>query len=405
MGRHDSEQPDHTQQSAVREITISADTEPATSPARDRPNGRRALAALGLAGLVGLIALLGIVRTDRDTGEALDPSSDESTDQAAAPGVGGDPDRDSVTAASGSSSPDAGADHAVPDRVALGWPDDAWLAVRRGPAIVAIHAATGEEQPMAIPGRADGDGPLAAIEGRLVYVHGASAWVVDFDGEASVLGPADRVLRAADPNRVWLGIDEPVTATDPEAYIAWTEVDSAGNEFRTARREVDMEFAMPDLVWGFDSNMYRLSERDVHPWRYIAQGFPVAVGHNDLILNICSADRECGRAWFDAQTGENQGDVMADVADNLTKRYGGLLSPHGRFVSHSEELSGGVVRSTASGAILTSACARHDAIVWAPGDELLACETEAGLLIAGPDNARVVLETSVDGFVFLASAD
>jgi len=365
-------------------------------PTRRLPWWMGLVLALGIGGVALLIA----ARSQPTDSAASEPIEAAGNAVAEVSGEADGPSRMNVPVADPAPTSEIQADLA--GALTGNWPEDLWLAVRQGPAIQAIHVESGEVQPMPIPGRADGDGPLASLDGQLVYVHGASAWLVGLGGESTVLGLADRVQPAANPAHVWLGVDEPSTSDDPEAFVLWSEVDATGTVYRTTRREVDMEFAHPDLVGGFDSNLYRLEARDVHPWRHIAQGFPVAVGPNDLILNICTPERDCERRWFDGQTGQDRGQLMADVADNVAERYGGQLSPNGRFVSHDGELGRAMVRSTASGELVTSACLRHDALAWAPGDAALACESEAGLLVATPNAATVVIETSVTAFAFIS---
>ena len=150
----------------------------------------------------------------------------------------------------------------------------------------------------------------------------------------------------------------------PPGRVRWSEVDADGNVLRTATREPDLDFGTPDLVWGFQSTIYRLSDRSRHPWRFISPGYPVAVGPNDVILNVCSSTRTtCERRWFDARTGEPGGALLDTIADNFAPHHGGRLSPDGRWAITDTTAEGVRIHELATGELADHACLSTDDLV------------------------------------------
>lgn len=338
-----------------------------------------------------VIALLAILNRSGDQGTESDEASngtDESTSG---------PER-----ADGSS--DA-AQQGGASAVGIAGSGTEWLAVLRRNSVTLIDPETLNESPYALPGVAN-DPSVAVLDGALVYIHGASAWAVNVDGTARVLGPADTVVGGADTDRVWLGM----TAARADGLgtavsaVSWSEVDADGATHRTAVREESTEFSRPDVVWGFNSSIYRLSDRDVHPWRLIGQGFPVAIGPNDVVLNVCSRARECERQWFDTQTGEARGGVFDDLAVRLPERYGGTLSPDGRFITNDQRDTGRLaVRAVVSDDVISDSCRQSEPVAWSTNGELLACNTDEGVVVVDLASGESVTAsaTSADGLVFV----
>jgi len=255
------------------------------------------------------------------------------------------------------------------------------LVVLEPSGIIRISLRTSEEVSVELPEPATGS-TIARLGEAIVYVGASGAWAVPLDESEPIwLGRATLVKDAAHPRRVWIGVDLPAEVDLPER-VSWSEVDLSGGIHRATVREVPLDFAHPDLVWGFNSSIYRLTDAMVHPWRYIKQGFPLAVGANDLIVNVCTSDRRCHREWYDSQTGQARGPVLDDVAESLVPRYGAVLSPDGRYVLGPVAETGELgLWETLSGERLDHFCLEPAEVGWATRGDALACRSKAGLVV------------------------
>lgn len=215
---------------------------------------------------------------------------------------------------------------------------------------------------------------LVAVEDRLVYIGSTSAWAVTADGDSRSLGSADLVLATGAPGAVWLG--QSVEDESRDSYVDWSEVDQNGNVLRQTRRAMPLVFQTPDLVWGFQSSLYRLTDNADRPWELMTYGLPVAAGQNDLIVKTCQPD--CRRLWFDTVSGRDRGPLLADVSASFDG-LGGWLSPDGRFLAHQRGLTAPVtVFALGLGAEYQVKCLSAKDVVWSTVG-FLACETGAGV--------------------------
>lgn len=235
--------------------------------------------------------------------------------------------------------------------------------------------AGGQDSIVPLPEAPAGPG-LVVVGDRLVYVGATSAWSVTENGESRAIGRADQVLASGTADAVWLG--HGVDDVSPITYFNWSEVDQDGQTLRVTRREMPMEFQTPDLVWGFNSSLFRLTDNTDRPWRLLSYGLPVAVGQNDLIVKAC--DPECRRIWFDTGTGDDRGLLLADVSTSFGGQ-GGWLSPDGRFLAHQEGSAAAVeIFSLGLGGRYTSDCLSARDVIW--GDfGFMACTSNAGVSV------------------------
>ena len=268
------------------------------------------------------------------------------------------------------------------------------LAALDGRLLLAMASPTGitlwdligdQESLVPLPERPTGEG-LVAVGDRLVYVGESGAWSVGEDGDGRSLGPANQVLAAGDAELVWLGSS--VDDDDRVAYVDWSERSIDGVETRSARREMPLEFQAPDLVWGFNSSLFRLTENDDRPWKLISYGLPLAVGPNDLIVKAC--DPDCRRVWFDAATGLDRGRLLAEVSERFDGQRG-WVSPDGRFVAFQAGSSAAVevvnlgADSARSDATRQVACRSAKEVVWST-EGFLVCPTDAGVSVVDLEN-------------------
>ncbi len=249
---------------------------------------------------------------------------------------------------------------------------------------------------------------LVGLGPDVVYLGDGHAMVVNADGSpVGDLGPGDALLPGSSSDRIWVGEQQVGDHTiDP---MAWSEISTDGETLRSTVRSMPMEFDQPDLVWGFNGSFHRLVDSDSRTWIRIGEGSPVAVGHNHLILNVCDRQRNCDRRWFDPQSGEDRGAVLAEVADGISARHGGFLSPDGRFMIRAQAGSAEAeVSAVATGQILALGCSDPRSARWSPDSEFLACRDDGGVRVIRPatgDSALLVSSGASQeiGFTFLAS--
>ena len=67
-------------------------------------------------------------------------------------------------------------------------------------------------------------------------------------------------------------------------------------------------------------------------------------------MTECDPSGECGRVWYDLDTGQDRGALFADLAEAFEPNYLGLISPDGRFVlSRSQDRQVSGIRRQVSG--------------------------------------------------------
>jgi hypothetical protein len=250
------------------------------------------------------------------------------------------------------------------------------LAMASPVGITLWDLAGGQTSLVPLPETPSGDG-LVALGDRLVYVGETAAWSVSEAGDGRRVGPADEIRVAGDPDLVWLGtsLDEDAAVT----YFDWSEVNVDGRETRRTRRELPLEFQTPDLVWGFNSSLFRLTDSDERPWRLMMYGSPLAVGPNDIIVKSCDLN-ECRRSWLDTSSGADRGPLLADVSTRFDGQRG-WLSPDGRFVAFQEGSASEVqVLGLGLDAQRTLPCRSAREVVWSTAG-LAVCVTDAGVAV------------------------
>lgn len=283
--------------------------------------------------------------------------------------------------------------------------DDHWLAALVDGDLVQVDFRSGTVGPLGLVEPQPGSG-LASFDGRVAIVADGHVVVVDDVGTSDYFVPADTILPASSPERVWVGRrtqDDDVS--DRSEPTGWQLVDVNRRSWSNIVRDSPMEYPMPDLVWGFDSSFFRL-ELATEPeplaarpvsvegtfraadWERIGTGWPIAVGLRDIIIQRCAREAEgergdCDLTWYDRATGVDRGDLFTDLAANFDAWYGGVISPDGRFIARLPNDDSPVeITVVATGEVIASGCINTDELAWSETGARLACTTALGFEVS-----------------------
>jgi hypothetical protein len=244
------------------------------------------------------------------------------------------------------------------------------------------------------------------IVGAEVVVIGLSgAWIGQpFDAEWRFLGEADRVMPSSEIGRMWIRTN--IGVSDSSAIqFRWTEVDATGQAHRTMSRDRKVRGPSPEITFGSEEGVLRLTESESNPWRVFSdRGVPIAMGLNDIVVAECSESGDCEPVWYDPRTGLAKAGFFPDLARNLLGQES-LLSPDGRFAI-SQVRSGLTVNiaSVANGNEIQNECVWGETLVWSFGSQLLACATASGAQLIDTTEGKSlgVVVTSPDKWTRMA---
>lgn len=376
------------------------------SGATDRIGARVAMAVAAALLLLSVLALLGGGATTGSSSSPVDRST-SATRSDAASALEERPDGADLelTDSSVASTASLATDQWFPDRR-----HPSTLAIVRFDTISVLDVTSGESAEIELP--ADATGDTTTVDGHVVYIShsGARALRVSLHGDADEkagdtglieLGPADTLRRSGNEGYVWFGMRD-LTDGPGAREFTWEERNLAGEVLRSTRRTFPLEFDRPDLIWGFDSSMFRLTESDRTPWRLIADGYPIAAGASDVILMQCDhdddPDRNCRRAWFDAVSGDQRDLLHGDAADNIGTHFGGRVSPAGRYVTRQVRPGAPVdIWQVGTGAVIENRCADQTDISWSLGDYYFACLTAEGLVAVDTQSGAQLIVGGTSG--------
>lgn len=325
---------------------------------------------------------------------------------------GGTDAPDAAGEASAAASDDGLATSADPMRVrspeADWFPDrrfDQWLAMVDGREVVAVELTSDRERRMELPAAVSHD-RIAVVDSHLIFIgDDGHAWAVPLAGDPAIdLGAANQLRTSPIDGHIWLGDGSTAVGEETE----WREQTLAGAVARHATRTTPLEFDRPDLIWGFDSSVFRLTTSPDRPWRLIADGYPVAASADDLVMNRCDhdddAERNCERRWYRLPDGERRTDVFGDLAANIPVHYGGRVSPHQRFVYRQlREGERVTIWQLSTGDEAPVDCTASATLAWAASDEYLACETSDGIVVleTGSGRMRLMAVQSAHAWAFV----
>lgn len=216
---------------------------------------------------------------------------------------------------------------------------------------------------------------------ELVVIGESGAWIgKPLEPQWRFLAEADRVLPSTEPGLMWL--QNPIAVSDAGASdFWWTEVDAAGQVYRTMRRDGPVVLPTPEIAVGSQGGVVRFTGSEVTPWQPLSTtGVIVAAGLGDIVVAECDANRSCDRVWYDPSNSRPRNGFYPDLAKNLDVDLGAVaqLSPNGRFVVSSSSAAPLTVTSVANGQTIDNACVSIGEVVWAAGSELFTCTTPAG---------------------------
>jgi len=290
---------------------------------------------------------------------------------------------------------------------------DQWLAMVVGAELIAVDVTSGAQRRLSLPQATTFD-RVTMVDGHLVMIGTDRAWGVHLhDGGLVDLGAALQLRPSPNDGYVWLAQGQEAQGTAQlDVETVWEERSLQNEILRQTVRTFPLEFDRPDLIWGFDSSVFRLTTSEEAPWRLVADGYPVAASTTDLIINRCDhgddPDRNCRRLWFGLPDGTQKEEIFSDLAANIPTHYGARISPDGRFAFRQlrpgEQLS---VWRMASGKPLIVECIDLTTLQWAANDAYLACATLGGLAVvetAGGESL-VLEDVEVTAWTFVDGAE
>lgn len=291
--------------------------------------------------------------------------------------------------------------------------DDQWIAMLVGTDLIAVDVTSGNQRRLTLPQPSTFD-RVTMVDGHLVMIGTDRAWAMNLaDGALIDMGAALQLRPSPNDGHVWLGQGQEAQGTAQlDVETVWEERSLDNEVLRQTVRTFPLEFDRPDLIWGFDSSVFRLTTSETAPWRLVADGYPVAASATDLILNRCvhgdDSDRKCTRVWFALPDGTQKDRIFSDLAANIPTHYGVRISPSGRFAFRQlrpgEPVS---VWRMASGKAVAVDCNELETVQWARDDAYLACQSPDGLQLVETANGQSLLLEDVDAaaWTFVDGAD
>ncbi len=261
------------------------------------------------------------------------------------------------------------------------WPGgQSLIVIENAQFLYEMDLSTGRRSSWSPPERLLNTDPLI-IGDELVVIGESGAWIgKPLNLQWRFLAEADRVLPSTEPGLMWL--QTPIAVSDAGASdFWWTEIDAAGQVYRTMRRDGPVGLPTPEIAVGSEGGVVRFTGSEVNPWQPLsATGVMVAIGLNDMVVAECDASQRCERLWYDPSNSRPKTGFFPDLAKNLDVDLTTVaqLSPDGRFVVSSSALDPVTVTSVANGQTINNSCVFGSQVVWAAGSELFTCTTPAG---------------------------